>query len=61
MVRCRVYGNNQKSQICLRYEPIDPSVYDALFGVLDAELLEAWIRQEPTGTWFVELGFYMKP
>jgi len=27
-------------KFALRYEPIDLSVYDALFGVLDAELLE---------------------
>lgn len=45
-------------KFALRYEPIDLSVYDALFGVLYAELLEAWIRQEPTGiyvrrAWFL--------
>jgi hypothetical protein len=35
----------------LRYEPVDLSVYDALFKVLDARLLEEWIRQEPTGAY----------
>ena len=38
-------------KFALRYEPIDLSVYDALFKVLDAELLEEWIRQEPTGAY----------
>ncbi|HEX7331763.1 MAG TPA: Fic family protein [Pyrinomonadaceae bacterium] len=38
-------------KFALRYEPIDLSVYDALFKVLDAELLEKWIRQEPTGVY----------
>jgi hypothetical protein len=36
-------------KFALRYKPIDLSVYDALFKVLDAALLEEWIRQEPTG------------
>jgi hypothetical protein len=45
-------------KFALRYEPIDLSVYDALFGILDAELLEAWIGQEPTrASGFVEHGF----
>ena len=30
---------------------LDLSVYEALFKVLDAALLEEWIRQEPTGTY----------
>jgi hypothetical protein len=38
-------------KFALRYEPIDLSVYDALFKVLDAALLEAWIRKEPTGAY----------
>lgn len=38
-------------KFALRYEPIDLSVYDALFKVLDAELLEEWIRKEPTGVY----------
>lgn len=38
-------------KFALRYEPIDLSVYDALFKVLDAKLLEEWIRQEPTGAY----------
>lgn len=38
-------------KFALRYEPIDLSVYDALFKVLDAGLLEEWIRQEPTGAY----------
>jgi len=38
-------------RFALRYEPIDLSVYDALFKVLDARLLEEWIRQEPTGAY----------
>src|SRR5215510_7763039 len=45
-------------RFALRYEPIDLSVYDALFKVLDADLLEEWIRKEPTGlyvrrAWFL--------
>jgi hypothetical protein len=36
-------------KFALRYKPIDLGVYDGLFGVLDSELLEVWIRQEPTG------------
>jgi len=43
-----IFGN---LKFALRYEPIDLSVYDALFGVLDAKLLQAWIGQEPTGTY----------
>lgn len=48
-------------KFALRYEPIDLSVYDTLFKVLDAELLEKWIRKEPTGTyvrraWFLYEG-----
>jgi Fic/DOC family protein len=38
-------------KFALRYEPIDLSVYDALFKVLDAKLLERWIRKEPTGAY----------
>jgi hypothetical protein len=38
-------------KFALRYEPVDLSVYDALFKVLDAELLEEWIKQEPKGTY----------
>ena len=38
-------------KFALRYEPIDLSVYEALFKVLDAELLEEWIRQEPSGAY----------
>ena len=38
-------------KFALRYEPVDLSVYDALFKVLDAQLLEEWIRQEPTGAY----------
>jgi hypothetical protein len=38
-------------KFALRYEPIDLSVYDALFKVLDGELLEEWIRQEPRGAY----------
>ena len=33
-------------KFALRYEPIDLSVYDALFKVLNAALLEGWIRQD---------------
>src|SRR5690349_16558006 len=32
-------------KFALRYEPIDLSVYDTLFKVLDEELLAEWIRQ----------------
>jgi len=42
-------------KFALRYEPIDLSVYDALFKVLDAALLEEWIRQEPTGAYVPSL------
>ena len=38
-------------KFALRYEPVDLSVYDALFKVMDAKLLEEWIRQEPTGAY----------
>ena len=38
-------------KFALRYEPVDLSVYDALFKVLDAQLLEEWIKQEPTGAY----------
>lgn len=38
-------------KFALRYEPVDLSVYDSLFKVLDARLLEEWIKQEPTGTY----------
>jgi len=38
-------------KFALRYEPIDLSIYEALFKVLDAALLGEWIRQEPTGTY----------
>lgn len=38
-------------KFALRYEPVDLSVYDALFKVLNARLLEEWIKQEPTGTY----------
>ena len=38
-------------KFALRYEPIDLSVYVALFKVLDAALLEEWVRQEPTGAY----------
>jgi len=38
-------------KFALRYEPVDVSVYDALFKVLDARLLEEWIKQEPTGAY----------
>lgn len=38
-------------KFALRYEPVDLSVYDALFKVLDSQLLEEWITQEPTGTY----------
>ena len=38
-------------KFALRYEPIDLSVYDALFKVLDRKLIEEWIRQEPTGAY----------
>ena len=38
-------------KFALRYEPVDLSVYDALFKVLDSQLLEEWTTQEPTGTY----------
>jgi len=38
-------------KFALRYEPIDLIVYDALFKILDARLLEEWIGQEPKGTY----------
>src|SRR6266545_3740857 len=38
-------------KFALRYEPIDLSVYHALFKVLESELLEGWIRQEPTSAY----------
>jgi hypothetical protein len=38
-------------KFALRYEPIDLSVYHALFKVLVRELLEGWIRQEPTSSY----------
>jgi hypothetical protein len=45
-------------KFALSYEPIDLIVYDALFKVLDAALLEEWIRQEPTGTCVRRAWFY---
>ena len=45
-------------KFALRYEPIDLSVYEALFKVLDAALLEEWIRQEPTGA-YVRRAWYL--
>jgi hypothetical protein len=38
-------------KFALRYEPIDLSVYHPLFKVLETELLEGWIRQEPTSAY----------
>jgi hypothetical protein len=38
-------------KFALRYEPIDLSIYHALFKVLESELLEGWIRQEPTSAY----------
>jgi hypothetical protein len=38
-------------KFALRYEPIELSVYHALFKVLKSELLEGWIRQEPTSSY----------
>jgi len=38
-------------KFALRYEPIDLSVYHALFKVLESELLEGWLRQEPTSAY----------
>jgi len=38
-------------KFALRYEPIDLSVYDALFKVLNRKLLEEWLQQEPTGAY----------
>jgi hypothetical protein len=38
-------------KFALRYEPIDLSVYYALFKVLDAAMLEEWIRQKPTAAY----------
>jgi hypothetical protein len=38
-------------KFALRYEPVDLSVYNALFKVLDAHLLEEWLTQEPTGAY----------
>jgi Fic/DOC family protein len=38
-------------KFALRYEPVDLSVYDALFKVLDSQLLKEWLTQEPTGTY----------
>src|SRR5437667_5780298 len=38
-------------KFALRYEPIDLSVYDVLFSVLEIELLERWIRHEPTSAY----------
>jgi hypothetical protein len=47
-------------KFALRYEPIDLSVHDALFKVLDGALLEAWLRQDPQAPMFAEPGFYMR-
>lgn len=44
-------------KFALRYEPVDLSVYDALFKVLDAKLLEEWIRQEPKGAYLRRAWF----
>lgn len=44
-------------KFALRYEPIDLSVYEALFKAIDARLLEEWIRQEPTGTYIRRAWF----
>ncbi len=44
-------------KFALRYEPIDLSVYDALFKVLDASFLEKWLRQEPTGVYLRRAWF----
>src|ERR1700676_4919648 len=44
-------GNIGNLKFALRYEPIDLSIYDALFKVLESELLEGWIRQEPTSAY----------
>src|SRR5882724_10896543 len=38
-------------KFALRYEPIDLSVYHALFNVLESELVEGWLRQEPTSAY----------
>src|SRR6266496_1318691 len=38
-------------KFALRYEPIDLSVYYVLFSVLEIELLERWIRHEPTSAY----------
>ncbi len=38
-------------KFALRYEPIDLSVYDALFKILDSKLLDEWISKEPTGAY----------
>src|SRR6266542_4036696 len=38
-------------KFALRYEPIDLSVYHALFKMLENELLEGWIRQEPSSAY----------
>src|ERR1051326_7716563 len=44
-------------KFALRYEPIDLTVYDALFKVLDTKLLEEWIRREPKGTYIRRAWF----
>jgi hypothetical protein len=38
-------------KFALRYEPIDLSVYDAVFETLDGKILEDWITREPTGAY----------
>src|SRR6266566_627794 len=38
-------------KFALRYEPIDLSIYHALFKVLESDVLEGWIRQEPTSAY----------
>ena len=45
------HGVIENLKFALRYEPIDLSVYHALFKVLESELLEGWIRQEPTSAY----------
>src|SRR3977135_4498336 len=45
------HGLIGKLNFALRYEPIALSVYQALFKVLKSELLEGWIRQEPTSSY----------
>ncbi|MGH9927807.1 MAG: Fic family protein [Pyrinomonadaceae bacterium] len=38
-------------KFALRYEPVDLSIYYPLFKVVESELLEEWIRREPTSAY----------